>query len=250
MYFIGMIFADQSQASNILCAGDQPKQALCRGIEFMRISALVAFLMALGWGSAHAVILTYDSGLYTTVDIAQAASGGLPPEDKRYTTSMRVTGSITLTDPLAPNLVNQNVAFDEFSFFDGLNSYTQANGGLAIFQFTTDGNSAITGFTLFVHTPFGEFQEYSALYADWGGANPYVYAENGLCGPGSSGGGCHYMELPSYIQAAYNDGLSQTLLSDQDPTDPGNTTDIPAPSGMAILLIGMAAAWRRFRVTA
>ena len=102
---------------------------------------LGGLLIAAGAGPALADVYTYT---YTGQDY-QYARGA-------YTTSERVTGSVTLASPLPANLsfISGNLIYPvavsvlSFSFSDGLQTITDASPGLytTIFEFATDAAGA------------------------------------------------------------------------------------------------------------
>lgn len=213
----------------------------------MRIFAVFAVLFSLGSASAHATVLVYDSGLYTNANVDPVLSGGVPPEDERYTTDMRLTGTLTLAAPLVANLDFFTVAFSDFSFFDGINTFTPDVTIDSRFQIATNADAEITGFTLYTSFPGGEFEKMSSINARMIDGSTYVSVTDMLCGPGSVPRACSFAALPSYSQFAGNNGSSQVLRVD-------NLTDgpvgIPAPGGLLIVLLGMAAIVRqRGRIT-
>ena len=63
-----------------------------------------------------------------------------------YTSAMHPTGTFTTAAPLAPNLVNVDIAalVTSYSFNDGINTYTNANGWIISFSIYTDASGVPT----------------------------------------------------------------------------------------------------------
>jgi hypothetical protein len=61
-----------------------------------------------------------------------------------YTTSDKVTGSVTLSSPLVPNMVLTMVTPLAFSFFDGFQTFTNSNADIVSISFATGPTGAIT----------------------------------------------------------------------------------------------------------
>ncbi len=90
----------------------------------MLIKPLLCFLLAmLAGGAALSATYVYSGPPYTTV-------GGI------YTTSMRITGSFTTANPLAPNLSNVEIGpygqnlVTSWSFSDGVTTFANTNSSL------------------------------------------------------------------------------------------------------------------------
>jgi len=115
----------------------RPKHQFC----FLAVLALTQCLCGAQFARAS-VICTYT---YTGNDFEFAT----PP----YTTSDRITGSITLANPLGDNLNGASVAPSAFSFFDGVQTVSSSNFSGDAFQFWTDGTGSITQWLTLVWGP-------------------------------------------------------------------------------------------------
>ena len=70
-----------------------------------------------------------------------------------YTTSDKVTGSVTLASPLMANMPTTTVTPLAFSFSDGVQTLTNTTSGLVTdFAFATDATGAITLWRAFIQT--------------------------------------------------------------------------------------------------
>jgi hypothetical protein len=80
------------------------------------------------------MIYTYTGRLFTIIGDSTTPAG-------TYTTSMSVSGSFTVANPLAANLVNSDIAGSvlDFSFFDGRTTLSPGNAARKTFVFSTDG---------------------------------------------------------------------------------------------------------------
>lgn len=108
------------------------------GLIALRSALLLALI--LGWAApSHAdAIYAYVGNPYSGVNDAPTVPGS-------YTTSMFVSGSITLSAPLAPNLVNATLVPLDFSFSDGRRTATPGNVVVAQFtDFSTDALGELT----------------------------------------------------------------------------------------------------------
>jgi hypothetical protein len=97
-------------------------------------------------GSAQAVTTYAYTGNFFNV----FATNDPPAGD--YDATMRVTGFFSLADPLAPNLINQNIVPDllGFSFSDGRQTLTSADATPTLFSVSTDPAGTITGWGITV----------------------------------------------------------------------------------------------------
>jgi hypothetical protein len=95
-----------------------------------------------------ATIYTYTGANFTSFGILDST----PLPAGTYTTSMNVTGSFTLQDPLLQNLSNANITADilSFSFFDGRNTITKADATAFTFFVNTDALANISAWGIFV----------------------------------------------------------------------------------------------------
>lgn len=112
----------------------------------MRKFIAIAFLLCV-FGVANAqTTYTATVSSYTSVSNFISCPAGQTCEN--YTTSMSQSGSFTVSTPLAPNLLNSNIAamVTSYSFSDGINTYssTELDSRLNQIRVTTDGSGVIT----------------------------------------------------------------------------------------------------------
>jgi len=100
----------------------------------MRSIFVVFALLASGWTHA-AVVYTYTGNAYDDVYNDSPASGSVSP----YDTSMRITGTLVLTEELGSGL-NFWGDFEvlSYSFSDGVNILTNENSSINIFEIIAD----------------------------------------------------------------------------------------------------------------
>jgi len=107
-----------------------------------RTFALIALLGGVVLFSTNS---TQASTIYNYVGTNYVDVFDATPPSGAYTTSMRVTGSVTLTNALVPNsgfVVPNDI--ETFAFSDGRILYTPQNSSVAIFDFSTDPSGTIT----------------------------------------------------------------------------------------------------------
>lgn len=116
------------------------------------VSALVGALIsccALAEQAKSATVYNYTGQNFTAFGIFD-----ITPPDGAYTTSMSVTGSFTLQNPLLPNLPlpGTNITADvlDFSFSDGRSTITNANATFFSFIVTTDALANISLWAVFL----------------------------------------------------------------------------------------------------
>jgi len=114
----------------------------------MKLSCLLAaasaglFAVSSACGS---VVYTYTGNTY--VDF-------LPPIYSIYDSTMRVSGSMVLPAPLAPDLAAAAVTPASFTFGDGLTVFTQGSIESGIFEFWTDASGNIVNWYVDLRTEF------------------------------------------------------------------------------------------------
>jgi hypothetical protein len=76
-------------------------------------------------------------------------------DDPPFTTSMNITGSFSLEDPLAPNLSSTPIRDQLLSldFSDGVATYTLANATIALFSVSTDVSGNIVEWDIVLDIP-------------------------------------------------------------------------------------------------
>ena len=174
-----------------------------------------------------------------------------------YTTSQRVSGSITFVAPFEPNLADEDVdvRIDSFSISDGQNTYTDAQFFMDVFaqsaRVSTDSAGNLTAFEFkFDKTngqPYGELS-----YADpkakvsyiWISSAPapgmVVAASNSTCqlrgdnGNGNTGGAGCMMAYDTDSQGASSASATGVTLSLTPPPSP---VAVPTMSEWAMILL-------------
>jgi len=117
----------------------------------LALGALCALALA---STGQAATFTYTGSPFTNV---MPYSGGCPTGVcANFTTSMRVTGSITTSAPLAPNLANQDVTAQvtAYSFSDGVNTFASSDPNVKLyypFMATTDASGNLTAMGFLVN---------------------------------------------------------------------------------------------------
>ncbi|WP_291987511.1 PEP-CTERM sorting domain-containing protein [Luteitalea sp.] len=199
--------------------------------------ALVVTLLTAAPAHASA-IYAYTGNPFTSVGLA----GPTAPADP-YTTADRVTGFIELASPLPAGLSPLTpLAPVAFSFFDGVNTITEANATFASFEVETNNVGAIVNWLVRV----------SANAAVVGGGtrqsiltyNSVALVQDGAldgrCGPDSLVGGCALYGDPSYSQTASNAGAPGVWAL---------RTSVPEPSSMLLIGVALAGVAARRRAT-
>lgn len=109
---------------------------------FARRAAIVAVIACSIGGTARAaVVYTYTGSQYVRI-------ADVTPPAGAYTTGMKVTGFIELTDPLLPSLNDALVSVLDFSFNDGRTTITSLNATTSQFRFSTNGSGQIVGWDI------------------------------------------------------------------------------------------------------
>src|SRR4030095_9571425 len=118
-----------------------PKSAVKVLPKILLALTAVAALLVVYPASVQAVPITYS---YTGNPFTSVT----PP----YTTSMFVTGMLTLAGPLPPNITNKIVSPISFSFSDGVQTLTSGPLVFGSFGFSTDATGMIVSWDLSVQT--------------------------------------------------------------------------------------------------
>jgi VPDSG-CTERM motif len=115
-------------------------------LKFFRPALATAFavVMVLTTTAVQATSFTYDytGNLFTSVSGA-------------YTTSDSITGSVTLASPLTANMPLTNFTPLAFSFFDGVDTITDANATFTTFNFATDSTGIVEWYVTLTYDPPG-----------------------------------------------------------------------------------------------
>lgn len=100
---------------------------------------ILAFLFTIALGHSLAATYSYQSPNYSFI----IGSPGL-------TTSMHVTGSFDISGYLGPNLSNQDITgiLTQYSFNNGIDTFTQANSIPCTFRVSTDSQGNITQYVM------------------------------------------------------------------------------------------------------
>jgi len=191
-----------------------------RNIQGFLGAALFVACSAVG-----AAPITYD---YTGQSYSQVhVNNGSPPV--LFSMSERITGSITLSADLGANLSNAPITPLSFTFSDGIHSISGANADTADFRFSTDPLGHITDWFVLVRTAFAANTVFDEAFSQGRFGD---FAENGLCGPGSSPPGCTF-DGSAYDQIASNPNAGSFVLQ---------TVAVPEPATLPLALMAVAGA--------
>lgn len=205
------------------------------------LALVVLSLLVTAAPARASAIYAYTGNPFTSVTLA----GPTAPADP-YTTADRVTGFIELASPLAADLSPLTaLAPVSFSFFDGVNTITDANATFTSFEVETNNVGTIVNWLVRVSANAaavgGGTRQSIATYNSVG-SDPLVqdFGLDGRCGPESSLGGCALYGDPSYTQIANNAGTpgAWTLR-----------TPVPEPSSMLLIGVALAGFAARRRAT-
>jgi hypothetical protein len=127
------------------------RSALGNDLSKLNLIGLIGCAILLGTAQAHATTYTYTGNNFTTITDNTDPTGA-------YTTSMSVTGSFTVANPL-PNFFSGLITPTSFSFSDGRNTITNSNAGIAgtFFDVFTNGTGAVINWDISVTMPNTNF---------------------------------------------------------------------------------------------
>jgi hypothetical protein len=136
---------------------------------FTKILQLSCAIGVITTAAVQAIPYTYDytGNLFTSVSGA-------------YTTSDSITGSVTLANPLKTSMPLTTVTPISFSFFDGVDTITDANATSSLFRFATNSTGITQWYITLEFDPPGvviqDINTYSlgigtGIYSDTGGYN-------------------------------------------------------------------------------
>lgn len=189
------------------------------------ISVVIAGAGLLCAASAAHALATYE---YDGQNFQSFVDAAVPPGS--YDSSMRVTASVTLASPVAPNSGGAITPL-AYSFDDGRQILTEANS-VPLFEVQTDAN--------------GEWI-YWELYVRGSSDSGVIYTVN------SSDGQTLYVEdlgelgnVCSIAACANPEVGDMGLRSSNDAADAGTWTLVPEPGTAGLLALGLAlVGWRR-----
>lgn len=199
------------------------------------LGAFAAAMVMLPNSADAFVILDYTGNNFNSLS---GPSGPTTPS-ATYSFSDNVSGSITLSAQLAPNLVNVVVNPIAFSFTDGLNILDNATTTTTFFRFSTDANGLPTewnvGLSAFNPVVGGGTSKFIGTKKD---LDPFsgIVIDQGvetLCGPTSTTGLCANFGDPYYFQSGQirdNPGVWAYQVM--------NT--VPEPASVALFGVGLA----------
>jgi hypothetical protein len=140
-------------------------------------------MLAAAIGAAALMVGTASAGMAATV--YDYTGQGFAVAIFPYTTSDRISGSLTLSNPLAGNLNSQVVTPTAFSFSDGVQTFDQTNS-TPVFIFSTDASGNVTQWDVIVPGGAGTLQtaDFSGIVFDRANNGPFGNAMNSSS-PGS-----------------------------------------------------------------
>ena len=104
---------------------------------------IIAFLtFAAASVQAQETTYRYEGANYTSVSFVAPCPVGVNCQE--YTTSMRLSGTLTLSEPLQPNITNVDVTsrIVRFNFTDGINTFSSSSPGSGVNNLTVSTDSA------------------------------------------------------------------------------------------------------------
>lgn len=194
----------------------------------------------------------YEGSNYTTTTFAPNCPSGLTC--KQYSTSMKISGTVTLNAPLEPNLSSVSVGdrIVRFNFTDGINTYRSGDAGSGIFDFTvsTDalGQIKTSPFLYFSAYRFADGtaqvtspERMSFMQIGPSGNGMLQDALNdGECLPNGNGGcGTLVVDAPGSAYASVNEAGTWTRVA---APSIGTTASIPTLSEWAMIFMAMVMA--------
>ena len=102
-----------------------------------------------------ALALAYPASVQAVPTTYQYTGNPFTNVGAPYTTSDFVTGMVTLSGPLAPNMGLTAVTPTAFSVSDGVQTITNLNATMSLFEFATGPTGAITGWDVAVTITIG-----------------------------------------------------------------------------------------------
>jgi len=194
----------------------------------MRLQTLVllaAFLLSLPMMAD--VTYYYTGNNFTTIGYVDG-SGNFISGASLYSYSDSVSGWISVPDLLAPNSLF-NTSPTAFSFFDGLQTISSANGYFEQDEFATDANGNIVEWMVIIDADATGNNPADQILLIGG---PYFHVGNGPIGTADVG------DAGGYIDSGGNAFFGESDSSGSWSTTPPST--VPEPSSIVLLLTGLA----------
>jgi hypothetical protein len=184
---------------------------------------------------AHAVtVYTYTGNTFSLIQ-------NETPPDGTYTTSMSVTGSFTLQNPLPANSLVTDITANvlSFSLSDGRSTITDLNATFATFQIGTALGNINSWFVNAIFAP---------IYTAVGDQNVAITTRNQapfIIDIAST------IECTQFSTACDLNGLDEAIIQDNAGTWSVSTSETPLPAALPLFATGLGAlgllGWRRKR---
>jgi hypothetical protein len=143
----------------------------------LAVAVVAAMLLILGPAdSAFSVSIQYTGSNFVTIEDGATPAG-------TYTTEMRITGVITMAEPLAADLVDATIAPLDYWFSDGRQTLTPANSSGVFQNFSTDADGNITEWLVGLGDIVAWNVDYGA--AGWLTLDQGTLCDGTSCAPGS-----------------------------------------------------------------
>ena len=199
------------------------------------ISLATAALTLISSTVSASVVYSYTGSNFTEFYEQTSGSGVL------YNGSDSITGQIQLAELLVGSSNSQVMDVEDFSFSDGVNTYTKANGAGILWSVTYNGDISALKWSLSVQAAPMEGvvvggTQYAGITSYGGGISVQDTASTTICIGVTSNGGCEQETSQGYAYTAGTWALT------------GDTTIVPVPAAVWLFgsgLLGLFGVARR-----